>query len=879
MPLSKPLHALLIEDNLSDVELIQELLSEATADTTSTQIYIEQEETLLGGMRRYSENKGTFDIILLDLGLPDSQGLETFTKLVERAPHIPIIVLTGLNDVDLAVETVRRGAQDYLVKGRHDGEILLRAIRYAVERKRSEAKIARLNRLYTVLSKTNEAMWRTREPKKLYNETCRIAVEDGLFRMAWIGRIEPDTHLVKPIACWGFEDGYFDSITISAEDVPEGRGPTGTALREGKYDICNDFEHDPRLQIWHAEALKRGYRSSAAFPLKIGTRVIGALTLYSNEQLFFDDEEIQLLERLSDDIAFVTEFIEREEELMQRSEMLDLANDAIMIVDLEDTITYWNKGAARLYGWTREEAIGQNVHEFLQTEYPQSLNDALRTLYSDGGWDGELICRTRDNTRLIVESHWTLYRDSDGKPSAIFEISNDVTDWKRADKAIRAYARYQEILNRVIKVGNEANDLQTMLFSMLDTTIELMGFDGGTIYLLNEAQHVTELQHQRGYSPESIKWLQRIPLTQKRAARIYQGESLFFEDYLADAGEGFNPGDILALAIIPLVARDRVIGNYSLFCRRPHRFNEEERERIITLGLEAGTVIARMQAEAALKKAHDELEQKVEERTRDLQEEIEERKTTEEQLRATSEDLQEITKELRRSNRELEQFAYIASHDLQEPLRTVTSSIGLLGNLYKGKLGEDADTFITYAVDATKQMQQLIKDLLAYSRVTSRGEAFKPVHCEGVVQHAIDNLRTAIEESGAMITLPTHQLPTVMGDKTQLIQLFQNLIGNAIKFRREQPPEVQIGAEEPDAGEKAWQFSIKDNGIGINMEYANKIFTIFQRLHTTEQYQGTGVGLALCKKIVERHDGRIWVESELGKGSTFYFTLPFHVDG
>ena len=202
----------------------------------------------------------------------------------------------------------------------------------------------------------------------------------------------------------------------------------------------------------------------------------------------------------------------------------------------------------------------------------------------------------------------------------------------------------------------------------------------------------------------------------------------------------------------------------------------------------ARDVTKRKQAQEALKRAHDELEQKVQERTRELQEEIEEHKVTEGELRATAEELEELTEELRRSNKELEQFAYIASHDLQEPLRTVTSSLGLLENWYKDKLGEEADTFIGYAVDGAKHMQQLIKDLLAYSRVTSRGEAFEPVHCEGVLQQALDNLKIAIEESGVKITLPAATMPTVMGDKMQLAQIFQNLIGNAIKFRGEQPP-------------------------------------------------------------------------------------------
>ena len=286
----------------------------------------------------------------------------------------------------------------------------------------------------------------------------------------------------------------------------------------------------------------------------------------------------------------------------------------------------------------------------------------------------------------------------------------------------------------------------------------------------------------------------------------------------------------------------------------------------------ARDVTERKRAEEALKRARDELELKVEERTHDLQEEIEERAVTEEELRRTANELMEITEELKRSNKELEQFAYVASHDLQEPLRTVTSSIGLLESWYKGKLGAEADTFIGYAVDGTKRMQQLIKDLLLYSRVTSRGQVFKPVHCEGVVQHAIDNLKIAIEESEVKIRLP-ETMPMIMGDKTQLVQLFQNLIGNAIKFRSERPPEVRFSVERAE-GRDEWLFSVRDNGIGMDMQYADKIFTIFQRLHTTEQYPGTGVGLALCKKIVERHGGRIWVESELGKGSTFYFTLP-----
>jgi len=227
------------------------------------------------------------------------------------------------------------------------------------------------------------------------------------------------------------------------------------------------------------------------------------------------------------------------------------------------------------------------------------------------------------------------------------------------------------------------------------------------------------------------------------------------------------------------------------------------------------------------------------------------------------------TEELARSNTELEQFAYVASHDLQEPLRMMASFAQLLAERYKGELGSEADEFIDYIVDGAARMQRLINDLLSYSRVGRREREFTPIDCTAVVETVCENLRAAIEESGAVVI--TDALPVVMGDETQLVQLFQNLLGNAIKFRDEKPVLIYIGAER--RGDE-WLFRVRDNGIGIEPQYVERIFLIFQRLHGRSQYPGTGIGLAIAKKIVERHAGRIWVESEAGKGSTFYFTLP-----
>lgn len=235
-----------------------------------------------------------------------------------------------------------------------------------------------------------------------------------------------------------------------------------------------------------------------------------------------------------------------------------------------------------------------------------------------------------------------------------------------------------------------------------------------------------------------------------------------------------------------------------------------------------------------------------------------------------TEQLRETMEDLARSNKELEQFAYIASHDLQEPLRMVTSYLGLIKKKCKDMLDKDSHEFIEFAVDGAVRMRQLIVDLLKYSRVGTKGKPFVNINCEKVIEKATKNLEIAIEEHKAVVTHDT--LPTITADEGQLAQLFQNIIGNALKFCKDRTPEIHVSATQK---EKEWEFSIKDNGIGIPPENQERVFQIFQRLHTREEYEGTGIGLAVCQKIVTRHGGTMWVESEVGQGTTFLFTIPF----
>jgi signal transduction histidine kinase len=329
--------------------------------------------------------------------------------------------------------------------------------------------------------------------------------------------------------------------------------------------------------------------------------------------------------------------------------------------------------------------------------------------------------------------------------------------------------------------------------------------------------------------------------------------------------------------LIPAMAKNELVGVFTLGPKlSQEQYSQDDVRTIITLANQTAVAIENAllfcQLEGtleALRIAHDELEMRIRARTLELAEANDALKAENLERLKAEEEIKRYTRELERSNKELQQFAYVASHDLQEPLRMVGSFLQLLERRYGQKLDSNAKDFIHYAVDGAVRMQALINDLLEYSRVGTRGKPFEEINLNEIVQMAKHNLNLTIKENKAEISCA--KLPKIYGDGTQLTQVFQNLIGNAIKFHGEASPEISISSVRKNGN---YEIKVKDNGIGIDPQYKDKIFLIFQRLHNREDYPGTGIGLAICKRIIERHGGAIWVESEVGAGSTFHFSIP-----
>lgn len=571
--------------------------------------------------------------------------------------------------------------------------------------------------------------------------------------------------------------------------------------------------------------------------------------------------------------------------------LIEASLDPLVTISPQGKITDVNHATEQVTGISRDQLIGSDFCDYFTD--PAKARQGYETVLAQGlVKDYFLTIRHLSGRTTDVLYNASVYRDEIGAVQGVFAAARDITERREAENRQAVTNVLTELLARrnsrseylgiAVEVIRDWSGCRCAGIRVVDNQGRLpyeacVGFDPA----------FQQLEGSLSIKDDScfcIRAVTRVACERDRAVMTPAGsyccnDTTAFASKLAPGDQCHYRGACIvrgfsSLAIVPIRYREVFMGAIHLADERGGLLPENRIEFIESLAPLIGEAIHRFNAEAELARHREHLEELVRQRTKEL--------------RQTAEDLA-------RSNKDLEQFAYVASHDLQEPLRAVAGFVGLLRHHYGDRLDAKAIEFIQMASDGALRMQTLIEDLLTYSRVGTRGGAIKPVDSRKALENALANLQTAIEESNAVIT--SDELPIVSGDATQLSQLLQNLISNAIKFRGSRRPEIRISAKRTDSSmadaiteaaapngliessiasgaRESWLFMVTDNGMGIEPQYYERIFLIFQRLHSRNRYPGTGIGLAVCRRIVERHGGRIWVESRPGEGSTFFFTIP-----
>lgn len=853
--------------------------------------------------------------------------------------------------------------------------------------KQMEDRLAALTRLCAVRSRINAAIVRFRAPQELYQEVVRVAVEEGRFCMVWMGAVDEEAHRLVPVAQAGKVEGYLDGIVVSTLDVPEGRGPSGVAVREGRVQVVNDWEHDPRVALWREGALRRGYRASGAFPLRCYSRVVAVLSLYADTPGFFDDDEVRLLTAMSEDLSFaltvmaeqqkclaaeqavqtsadryramatasgqivwitdaagrVTEVspswqgltgqtpgealgrgwqealhpddLNRTKQAWSRAvaemspfeteyrlrghdggyrdvlahgvpvmapeggirewvgvciditarkqaeaalkesenkyrELVEDANSIILRWTREGEITFLNEFGLKFFGYPADEIIGRNVVGTIVAERESTGRD-LRLLMDKICADPKSFeSNINENIRSNGERVWIAWTnklivDSHGQLSEIMSIGSDITARLAAEKALSRRNEELAALNALAHRVNAGLSLAEVVAAALDRAFYPASPDLAMLYLREDDRLVLQ-----GVRPELLppSWDE----AQLRMGECLCGLALkerkpvYSLDIHADPRctmTARKEAGMRSFAALPLLSGKRVLGVVGLAWAAAQDAEAAQAGFLETVVGEIAMGLHNALLYRDLQQHSRELDRRVRERT--------------EQLQA--------------ANKELEAFAYSISHDLRAPLRAVSGFAQIIARRHRGALNEEGQHYVDNIVLAGERMGCLIDDLLAYSRLGRQALQLRPVALGGVLSQAISNLADRVAATGATINLP-EDWPVVSGTQTLLQQIFTNLLGNALTYRQpDVAPDLRVTWTTED-GQVI--LAVADNGIGIAPEYQEKIFNVFQRLHSDEEYPGTGIGLAIVKKATEMLGGRVWVESAVGQGSTFFVKLP-----
>ncbi len=656
-----------------------------------------------------------------------------------------------------------------------------------------------------------------------------------------------------------------------------------------------------------------------------------------NSQFHYDEQD-----QIQGTEAFVRDITERkqaENQIEYQANLLSRVNDAVIGFTPNLQITYWNKGAEQMYGYSADEALSKTTTEILRPTYNTGDQQKLIKEIKNLGLNRTSAhLKHKNGAEVIAEIDSTQIINASGNIEYI-AVYRDITQQKNLEEKRQELLEQVQLFNEELEVSNEElkstteelhqqkNKISEILESIQDN-FYVIDHNWNYIYINKQSANAVNMKPQDFIGqnhwqmfPQYVGTVMEenfIAAMEKREVRQFEMYSPYNNNwFLVTVYPSMEGITIMGTNITERKKAEEDLQNANdrfdhvlnkltdffaiadpkwryLYVNDAYtQFVGKNRKQLI--GHVVWDIIpgakGTLNYENCIKTAEDKITRTwnsyspftdhwMEYRTfawdegvATLARDITKRKLLEEKVQKRTEELSKSNIELKRSNKELEQFAYVSSHDLQEPIRMVTSFTQLLERRYKGQLDNEADDYIEFIVEGAYRMKYLIDDLLTYSRVSSQNKEFENVDLEKVLENVISNLSLSIKDNNARIT---HEpLPNIKADTSQMMQVFQNLIANAIKFHGSQPPEIHITTLKDN---NKWTFAVKDNGIGIEEEYQKQIFEVFKRLHTRAEYPGSGIGLSVSQKIIRHHRGNIWVESELGKGSTFYFTIPLKID-
>lgn len=579
-------------------------------------------------------------------------------------------------------------------------------------------------------------------------------------------------------------------------------------------DFCEYFTEPVQARRGYQQVFAEGMVRD--YPLVLRSRSGATIDVLYNATVYRDNQgQIEGVFAAARDIS---EQKKIQDKLRQQAALLDLAHDAIVVRSLDGSILFWSRGATDLYGWNSEEALGKMSQELLQTRFPESLDALQKTIQESREWEGELRHICRNGKQIVAASRWSLLRDEEGKPSAIMEINRDISDRKHAEDELRKASLYT----------------RSLIEASMDPLVTI-DRDGKITDVNQATEKVTGVPRERLVGSDFSGYF-----TDPEQARSGYREVFargFVQDYPLAIRHGSG-------------AITDVLYNASLF--------RNEDGTVEGVFAAARDITAQKKAEEEVRKLNQELELRVEQRTAELQ----------------------------AANKELEAFSYSVSHDLRAPLRAIDGFSRILVEDFGPKLPNEAQEHLDMVRKNALHMGTLIDDLLKFSRLGRQGLRKTSVNLMNVVNYAREDLVTDFE--GRQVEFVVHELPTFVADAQLLRQVFMNLISNALKYtRKREIARIEIGSariEElrqekpqemvlPEVSSDVPVYFVRDNGVGFDMRYADKLFGVFQRLHSREEFEGTGVGLATVQRIIYRHGGVIWPYAEMDKGATFYFTL------